>query len=269
MAYAPLRRIRADAVVIPDATLDETLVICPDGRRARPGISRRCCMLAAALCLGPGGWALNATALAQHRNRGGCMLAAAQGTFQGTEPIDPHTVAEWPAIGATIPKLNTAFGVRPLFGFMDDREGPNAMASFTRTDRARPDGTVMFGVHLLQKIRDFNQQHALPIVVAVMAHEWAHIKQNKTRAFRNWIVKDELSADYLAGWFLRRNNVAQIELDAIKAFFGSEIADTDFQDPDHHGTPAQRAGTIDLGFAGDGENRATLGGNIDWSYVSE
>jgi hypothetical protein len=264
MAEVPLQRIRA--VIVRDAAFGQDPLRRPDDRPARPGISRRCCMLAAALCLGPAAWVLSAGALAQRRTRGGCMLTAAQGTLQGFDIVSPHTIAEWPAIEAAVPRLNTAFGVRPLFCFVDDRDGPNAMASFTSTDRGHPDGTVMFGVHLLQRIRDFNPQHALPIVVATMAHEWAHIKQHKTRALRDWIVKDELSADYLAGWFLQRHNVAQAEFDAIKAFFGSEIADTDFQDPNHHGTPAQRAGTIGLGYS---ETRPTLGGDISWSYVSE
>src|SRR5688500_11246764 len=102
MTDAPLQRIRA--VIVHGAALAEDPLSRPGDRPARSGISRRCCMLAAALCLGPAAWVLSKGALAQRRTRGGCLLTAAQGTLQGLDIVSPHTIAEWPAIEAAVPR---------------------------------------------------------------------------------------------------------------------------------------------------------------------
>jgi hypothetical protein len=142
--------------------------------------------------------------------------------------------------------LVRVFGVSPRGFFFDDRRSPNAYATSDVVNESGPDGTIVFGLRLLQGelARDGGIGFSVP---AIMAHEFAHLVQ-----FKNGIdlptVQMELQADFMAGWYLglRGRFVYTDVRPAFQAFF--QIGDYDFNNPGHHGTPQQRLAAIQAGF---------------------
>ncbi len=172
----------------------------------------------------------------------GCFMSArAAGdmnllTYSGNRELDAANQHEGM-------ELIKKFGVTPRGFFFDDGNAPNAFASGKVTNQLGPDGTVAFGLNLLNKElqRDGGSGLAVP---AIMAHEFAHIvqfKRNSTLSVRD----KELQADYLAGWYLGSRWIPTDSSAAFKAFF--EMGDYQFNNPDHHGTPAQRLKAIQAG----------------------
>ena len=101
-------------------------------------------------------------------------------------------------------------------------------------------------------------------LACVMAHEVGHIMQYKKNFLSSWVIKNELSADYLAGWYIaktRRLNRQSVE--NLSGWF-KEIGDIAFTEEDHHGTPWQRSKIFmrGAGIVGDefseGEGRDVL-----------
>jgi hypothetical protein len=144
------------------------------------------------------------------------------------------------------------FGVDPSFAFFDDRDGPNAFATTEQIAGPSAHGSVCFGTTLLRS--ELNRTWWGAAVAGIAAHEWAHIKQaERTRRFGlPWgpVVKRELQADYMAGWYLRRKNMAgtPVVLDGLgESLFNK--GDFDFNNPDWHGTPQQRVEAMIAGFA--------------------
>lgn len=147
-------------------------------------------------------------------------------------------------LGSEISLLNTRFRVRPYFAFYDDSDDPNAYASPDLYDENFPDGTVLFGKNLRASLE--GNSHGRLITASILAHEWAHIKQYQKKKIREWVVQDELSADFLAGWYFRQTGRSDADLKIVESSFGG-LGDTEYTNPEHHGTPRQRGGTFRLG----------------------
>lgn len=143
--------------------------------------------------------------------------------------------------------LVNVFGVSPRGFFFDDRSAPNAYATGEVVHPSGPDGTIVFGLALLQGelARDGGIGLSVP---AIMAHEFAHLVQFK-RGVEIPTVQMELQADFMAGWYLglRGRYVYTDVRPAFQAFF--QIGDYDFNNPNHHGTPQQRLAAIQAGFS--------------------
>jgi hypothetical protein len=114
------------------------------------------------------------------------------------------------AFARALYRLALDFEVQPGFGYYDElknNETMNARATnLVHPELNRSDGTVIFGLNLLRFLLE-RPQHADAAIVAVAAHEFAHILQFK----RGLINKTngrvmELHADFLSGYFsgLRR-----------------------------------------------------------------
>ena len=140
--------------------------------------------------------------------------------------------------------LARAFRVRPGAGFFDDYMGPNAFATPHRYFTDGPDGTVLFGVRLLNRERARGADDA---VISIMAHEFAHIVQFGQGVYGDSTVHFELHADYLAGWYLARRSAREwVDLSLpIQSLFAN--TEYEYSNPSH-GLPAQRKAALLAGF---------------------
>jgi hypothetical protein len=156
-------------------------------------------------------------------------------------------------LGLALRRLAATFGVSPGFAFYDDKAAPNALA----TDKTLADngpGTVLMGQRLFRML--MSQTHdAGMTVIAICAHEFGHIEQYQAGYHASLEKLDstvkplELHADYLAGFFLaqRKAEHPDLDLQTVGRFFNL-MGDTDFANPQHHGTPQERIAAIQAGY---------------------
>lgn len=175
----------------------------------------------------------------------GCWLRSSSGAptlgepslTSGTNEIDTFCHRE-------AKRLNQIFGVKPSLVFYDNSSAENALATPERFDDTNPDGTVLLGKALSRNLFDLNKNTARLSLVGVMAHEWGHLLQFKNNFSDAWGVRHELSADYLAGWYLMRTRPRIADKkDEIAKLFAS-LGNTNFQHRDFHGSPSQRSMTL-------------------------
>ncbi len=166
-------------------------------------------------------------------------------TTSGDRRLDHALISELREICKIMP-------VNPGFRYIVD-DSPNAFAESNSTI-PNTRGTVYIGLNLINS--EMNSRKMGGIAVAgICAHECSHIYQ-----FFSPIAKDledeeaksgvffELHADLMAGYYLRRRGW---KFEAVQAFAESlfSIGDYAFNDPDHHGTPAQRVSAMRQGYA--------------------
>lgn len=163
---------------------------------------------------------------------------------------NPNIVAK---INSEAMFLREVFGVNPNIFFMDDKDSPNAFAVPIDT----LDGyykTVAFGETLVwsHHLKEGYKNVALSVI---MAHEWAHILQFKLNPNLPSKGKSrELHADYMAGYYISRKQVASsvgwvswpdVQACAKDLF---DIGDYSFNSPSHHGTPEERMTAFNAGY---------------------
>jgi hypothetical protein len=78
------------------------------------------------------------------------------------------------ALVKTLDMLSSMFGILPGFAYFHEKGEPNAKATSVDLLKDRPDGTVLLGLKLLHSLLAL-PEHADAAVVAVCAHEFAHI----------------------------------------------------------------------------------------------
>jgi hypothetical protein len=162
--------------------------------------------------------------------------------------------------------MRSVFGADPDVYYYSDELSPNAFAAREQLGgHPAPDGTIGLGITLCQSLlrrysgpSSYSQgDHA---VVAVLAHEFAHILQFKKGLQTSPVRRMELQADFLAGCYMAgraidlwRWDVANMQQAAEQMF---SIGDFNFNNPGHHGTPPQRLdaylGGARLAFEQDG-----------------
>jgi hypothetical protein len=157
------------------------------------------------------------------------------------------------ALAHTLAMLSDAFSVLPGFAYYDDHDGENAFA--TAEVRLRnADGTVLFGQRLLKRLLAGRESPEVS-VAAVCAHEFGHILQfqrNLDRtvgAGQTTAKRVELQADFFAGYFagLRKRERPDFPA-AVFALTQFGFGDHAVNEPEHHGTPAERGLAIEQGF---------------------
>jgi hypothetical protein len=158
------------------------------------------------------------------------------------------------ALGRALVRVSQLFGERPSFGFIDDGKQPNAYA----TDETRVAGTwgaVLFGRRLFSDLmRRFDDGGIA--VLAVVAHEFAHIAQYHRKTYDTLIgaprrsKRAELHADFLSGFYLgvRKSQAPSLQLRTAGVHL-FQIGDFEFNDHDHHGTPDERVEAAERGFS--------------------
>lgn len=152
-------------------------------------------------------------------------------TFERT---NNSQVNEWFSSKCT--EIENIFDVNPVFAFYNEgNKSENAMA--TR------DGNIFFGVKMLSKF--FNQKAAL---LGILAHEYAHILQNEEECELTGKYR-ELHADLIAGYYLAAKGYV-LGSDEVETYINvfNTLGDYEFNDPDHHGTPAQREKSAKKGY---------------------
>ena len=145
------------------------------------------------------------------------------------------------------------FDETPGFGFYDDSAGPNAIATTERHVRGTW-GTVAFGRILFRELLSRFDDQGMAVMTTV-AHEFGHIAQYRSGVMprldraHHTVKYCELHADALAGYYLgvRKRENPDISLWASgRSLY--EIGDFEFNDPNHHGTPAERVAAAEAGF---------------------
>lgn len=152
--------------------------------------------------------------------------------------------------------LNSLFGVHPHLFYIRERNGMNAftdphaypelLAKEGTTPEECPDGTIFIGVSLIKA--EYDETHgSLQSLPAVLAHEYGHVMQNHYRCpFQGkW---RELHADFMAGYFIghRERYRSQSVAEAMTTIYNK--GDYNFNEPGHHGTPAQRREAFLAGY---------------------
>lgn len=195
-------------------------------------------------CLPP----LNAARLRQ--NLHGLVVASPGDIRTVRSSGDPETDR---FLGRGLLRIATAFHVDPGFAFYDDHRSPNAFATQVTL---QPDrwGTVLMGMRLFSRNMTDDGDNGMT-VIAICAHEFGHIYQMQSGDMEplgrldRTVRPIELHADFLAGYFLagRKKEHPDLDLRTVGATF-YRIGDTDFNSPQHHGTPQERLAAITEGY---------------------
>ncbi|MFI5401566.1 MAG: hypothetical protein ACHQ1G_01420 [Planctomycetota bacterium] len=139
--------------------------------------------------------------------------------------------------------MNGLFGVEPEFVLL---AGNPPRKAFAVSDGK---GTVFVSAAWLQQL--WGSEHRVATVASVIAHQYAHILQEKRKCpLPEW--SRERHADYLAGWYLGKRNVATLgsgtDLDAAFAASLFSTRDEYLNARFDHGAPDMRAAAIKQGF---------------------
>jgi hypothetical protein len=144
--------------------------------------------------------------------------------------------------------LNTLYEVEAYLAVYDDGNAENAYATTERHSGAHQDGSVLFGKNFYKRLRA--SPGGMWKIRSILAHEWGHVAQFRAKSAGEWAVRHELSADFIAGWYLRRAGIGENDRKQILDMFAS-LGNTDYTDEDHHGTASQRGTMLDFGLQAD------------------
>lgn len=203
----------------------------------------------------------------RHDARRGCTLPSSEAPrffsdatearlyATGDEPMIPNSGDKDfdYALAQILAKISDVLTILPGFAYYNDHDGENALA--TKASRlGRADGTVLFGQRLLRRLRMTRESPEVG-VAAICAHEFGHILQykkgldTKVGAGQPTVKRIELQADYFAGYFA---GVRKIERPgfpaAVFALTQYNAGDNMINNPNHPGTPDERAAAIVKGF---------------------
>jgi hypothetical protein len=141
--------------------------------------------------------------------------------------------------------LEKIFAVKVKMRILDDSGTPNAYATKESDNPLSFDGSVYLGLTLIAD--ELKAENGLASVNGIMAHEFAHILQEKLKCTLEGSQR-ELHADFLAGFYMGRRGT--YTADDIAAFGLSlfKKGDSEIWSEAHHGTPEQRLQTLLAGF---------------------
>lgn len=186
----------------------------------------------------------------------GCYLSAvdagnanlpALSVTTGIPALDQGLTSEWFII-------NRMYGVKPALYMYDDSTGSNAFATPSNFGpRPQVDGSVCFGRQLM--VDEFQSAGPMGrgdhVLMAILAHEWAHILQYKKLTQFPPGKPMELCADEIAGWYMgTRSTQLHGEVDlssSIRSFFNK--GDLAINSPRHHGTSQERYDAFQRGVS--------------------
>ncbi|MFO1123884.1 MAG: metalloprotease [Methylocystis sp.] len=180
------------------------------------------------------------------------------------------------AAAQTLSRLSDVFDVLPAFAFF--KKGPSRNAFAIKDpiiSSVHPDGAVLFGRDLFFEIMSYDEGPDTAFS-AICAHEFGHILQYKLDLMdrlnrgQTTVKRSELHADFLAGYFagLRKLEKGKFKA-AVYAVTQHKFGDTNYNDPNHHGTPEERAQAIIRGFktAYEGRHSVSEAVQIGVNYV--
>ncbi len=170
-----------------------------------------------------------------------------------------HNPAVRDYLGHDAGMMQQYFGVTVRAFVKPDEEGAAAIVLSGQDARTR--GNIVLGEVLIDKRK--NQRAGLLRLAAVLAHEASHIFQMASGTDAHLLGRCgyekkmvELHADYLAGCYIahRGQRMAIAPQEVTRLFY--ELGDDDLTDPEHHGTPPERAHAITQGYV---ETRQAFG----------
>jgi hypothetical protein len=175
----------------------------------------------------------------------------------GTEVLEPRSgdPSLDRALVRALARLSRLFDVLPGFSYYREFGSPNAQA----TDEQlldRTDGTVMFGLTLLQQLMQRERPDAS--IVAVCAHEYGHILSYKNGMIRQLaptrdeVFRAEQFADFMAGYYAGTRKLESPTFPAVvfattQRFYGGG----------DHGSGQQRGEAVQTGFLAGYQQRMT------------
>jgi hypothetical protein len=154
------------------------------------------------------------------------------------------------ALAQGLARISDTFDVLPSFGFYDDSDEHNAFA----TDRKladREDGTVLFGLQLLQELLALKENRDLAIM-AVCAHEFGHIVSYKTEIYKTLCpdpdhpFRSEQFADFMSGYFAGTRRAINSAYQAVT--FATTLFSFGGQFRGSHGTFDERGDAVQRGY---------------------
>lgn len=141
-------------------------------------------------------------------------------------------------IGFELNLVSTTFRLVPDFYFIDDSSGPNAFAT--------TEGALLLGLELMRReIQEEMGPMGNYSVFTILAHEAGHLATFQRGLHRSLSGPQmEIAADFLAGWYMakRSGTFPTDALQGIRSLYRK--GDYEFNNPNHHGTPDQRAGAF-------------------------
>jgi len=161
------------------------------------------------------------------------------------------------ALAQTLAKLCRTWNVLPGFSYFREPGRENAYAT-PEPLLDRSDGTVLFGLQLLNRLLQL-PEHRDAAIVAVCAHEFGHIVQFKRR-LRDRLAPDlkqpfraEQHADYLAGFYAGLRKLDRPDFPAV--VFASTQRSFGTLQRSSHGTGDERGEAVLEGFKAAYERR--------------
>jgi hypothetical protein len=213
------------------------------------------------------GYQLRARAAPAVQKVGGCISFESLGTEQQQQDRFPglRLIGKANDEVNLVPiyaRLSQLFEVMPAFGVYDDSSDGikgNAYAYkpslLKRPDgTTSPDGMVAFGLNYFRRLKTCD----IAPIAGVWAHEFGHILQYKFVSSDLYnlylqdltVVRAELHADYVSGYFAAIQKLDQIDYDAaLQALNQFSNGDCQFDDLKHHGTDEERGKAVEAGFS--------------------
>lgn len=143
------------------------------------------------------------------------------------------------------------YGYRPAFVLYSGGERNAAAVNKILAEYPQTDGTILYNIEMLQEQLSISHWGG-SILAGVIAHEFGHIYQYHTgyfdrlRALDKTVKFVELHADFLSGFYMGGKFGSIDVKDYANAFY--ETGDYSFNEPAHHGTPAERYLVLKAGF---------------------
>jgi hypothetical protein len=150
-------------------------------------------------------------------------------------------------------RLSRVFDTRPAMKILYGPEdlATNALADSSLQLVEGTQGAILVGKELLElELRKNRRNWGGLVIAGVLAHEFAHMLQYKLGYYSRLSGASlELHADFLAGYYLGLKKREGHAMD-IGAFMDGAyvLGDYSVDDPDHHGTPAERRRAVRSGY---------------------
>jgi hypothetical protein len=132
-----------------------------------------------------------------------------------------------------------------MWMFYDDTGAKNALATLEIVGgHGMPHGTVLFGKNLFYDllVKFKNKLAGEVALMAIAAHEWAHILQFQKNAGHFTWKYPELHADFMSGWYMAHRWQQQFGMIDLRPALSQmwDMGDEQFRSPQHHGTKPER-----------------------------
>lgn len=166
----------------------------------------------------------------------------------GNKNLDQSLISE-------LRKQAKLFQLVPAF-YLFTNKVKNAFATTRKfPDNPKSDGSILYGITLMNSQLEMGYWGGA-VVAGVMAHEYGHIYQYHSGAFKKLrklhktVKFVELHADFMSGYYMGIKYVASGKKVNVRTVASAtyDIGDYAYNNPAHHGTPVERTVMLKEGF---------------------